>query len=66
MLKDACATGFVIETKFSGSCDMAGRYSSDNGIKIRKQPFFLSMLCLILSFIIPRNILDKRKEKLQF
>ncbi|XP_069691213.1 follistatin [Periplaneta americana] len=24
MLKDACATGFVIETKFSGSCDMGG------------------------------------------
>jgi hypothetical protein len=26
MLKDACATGFVIETKFSGSCDLGGMY----------------------------------------
>jgi len=26
MLKDACATGFVIETKFSGTCDIGGMY----------------------------------------
>jgi len=26
MLKDACATGFVIETKFSGTCDVGGMY----------------------------------------
>lgn len=27
MLKDACATGYVIETKFPGSCEIGGKKS---------------------------------------
>jgi hypothetical protein len=50
MLKDACATGFVIETKFSGSCDLGGMYISENDAKIKI--YFFLYVCALVTLIL--------------
>ena len=80
MLKDACATGFVIETKFSGSCDAGGKTTlnfppfthcnSMSGLAcsvIFPQSFlFLAALCDTLFLMILKFMINRIKKKYNY